>query len=244
MLVPMVYVINNAFKPLEELFRYPPTLFVQNPTLKNFTDMFNLLNETSMPFLRYLFNTVFLTVVAAAGQIIFASLCAYSLAKIPYPGSRFIFKLIIFSLMFSGTVTQVPSFIIFAKLGLIDTYWGMIIPSLVSTMGLYLMKQFMDTNVPNELLEAARIDGASEIRIFFKIVMLKACLVHPDYSVNSEPLGRFEQQHLPRGFQNNAAGSFSDSRGRNRTDGRKRCGVAHYACCSDNLFPVYAVKNC
>ncbi len=171
MMVPMIYVINNAFKPIEELYKFPPTLFVQNPTLNNFRDMFYLLNETTMPFLRYLFNTLFLTVFAAAGQIILASLCAYSLAKIPYPGSRFIFKMIIFSLMFEGTVTTVPRFIIYAKIGMIDTYWGMVMPALVSTMGLYLMKQFMQSTVPNELLEAARIDGASELKLFFRIVM-------------------------------------------------------------------------
>ena len=171
MLVPMIYVIGNAFKPIEELYRFPPTLFVQSPTTKNFTNMFNLLNETTMPFMRYFFNTVLQTAVASVGQIVLASLCAYSLAKIPFPGSNVIFKIIVFSLMFSGTVTSVPTYIIYVKLGLIDTYAGMLLPALVSTMGFYLMKQFMHTNVPNELLEAARIDGASELNVFFTIVM-------------------------------------------------------------------------
>lgn len=171
MMLPLIYVISNAFKPIEELYRFPPTLFVQNPTFNNFVDMLNLMSETTMSFWRYLFNTVFLTAVAATGQIVFASMCAYSLAKIPYPGCRVIFKIIVFSLMFSGAVTVTPKFIIFAKLGLVDTYWGMLIPSLVSTMGLYLMKQFMETNVPDALLEAARIDGAGELSIFFRIVM-------------------------------------------------------------------------
>lgn len=171
MLVPMIYVIGNAFKPMEELYRFPPTLFVQNPTTKNFTNMFNLLNETTMPFMRYFFNTVLQTAVASVGQIIMASLCAYSLAKIPFPGSNVIFKIIVFSLMFSGTVTSVPTYIIYVKLGLIDTYAGMLLPTLVNTMGFYLMKQFMHSTVPNELLEAARIDGASELKVFFRIVM-------------------------------------------------------------------------
>lgn len=171
MLVPMVYVIGNAFKPVEELYRFPPTLFVQSPTTKNFTNMFNLLNETTMPFMRYFFNTVLQTTVASVGQIIMASLCAYSLAKIPFPGSNIVFKIIVFSLMFSGTVTSVPTYIIYVKLGLIDTYAGMLLPTLVNTMGFYLMKQFMHSNVPNELLEAGRMDGASELRVFFSIVM-------------------------------------------------------------------------
>ena len=171
MLMPLIYVISNAFKPIDELYRFPPTIFVQNPTTKNFIDMFNLICETNMSFLRYVFNTVFLTICAAVGQIIMASLCAYSISKIPFPGAKTVFRIIIFSLMFSDSVTSVPKFIMFSKLGLVDTYWGMLIPSLVSTMGLFLMKQFMDNTIPNELLEAARIDGAGEIRIFSKIVM-------------------------------------------------------------------------
>lgn len=171
MLLPLVYVISNAFKPIDELYRFPPTIFVQNPTTKNFIDMFNLIGETNMSFLRYVFNTLFLTTAAAVGQIIMASLCAYSISKIPFPGAKLVFRVIIFSLMFSDSVTAVPKFILFSKFGLVDTYFGMIIPSLVSTMGLFLMKQFMDNTIPNELLEAARIDGAGEIKIFFKIVM-------------------------------------------------------------------------
>lgn len=171
MLMPLAYVINNAFKPIDELYKFPPTIFVQNPTTKNFIDMFNLIGETNMSFLRYIFNTVFLTTCAAVGQIIMASLCAYSISKIPFPGAKTVFRVIIFSLMFSDSITAVPKFILFSKLGLVDTYWGMLIPSLVSTMGVFLMKQFMDNTIPNELLEAARIDGAGEIRIFFKIVM-------------------------------------------------------------------------
>ena len=171
MLLPLVYVISNAFKPIDELYRFPPTIFVQNPTTKNFIDMFNLIGETNMSFLRYVFNTLFLTTAAAVGQIIMASLCAYSISKIPFPGAKLVFRVIIFSLMFSDSVTAVPKFILFSKFGIVDTYFGMIIPSLVSTMGLFLMKQFMDNTIPNDLLEAARIDGAGEIKIFFKIVM-------------------------------------------------------------------------
>ncbi len=171
MLIPFLYVVNNAFKPIEELLRFPPSIFVQNPTLTNFTSLFNLLSETSMPFLRYVFNTVLVTVVGAVGQIVLASLCAYSLSKIPFPGSKVIFKIIVFSLMFSTVVTQVPNYIIFAKLGIIDTFAAMLIPTLTTTLGLYLMKQFMESTIPDALMEAGRIDGASELRIFFRIVM-------------------------------------------------------------------------
>lgn len=171
LVLPFIYTINNAFKPIEELYRFPPRIFVQNPTVVNFIEMFNLLNETTMSFWRYVFNTVLLTTVGAVSQIILASLCAYSLALIPYPGCNAIFKAIQFSLMFAGSVTAVPTTIVFAKLGLIDTYAGMLLPTVVSTMGLYLMKQFMESNISVALLEAARIDGAGELKIFFRIAM-------------------------------------------------------------------------
>ena len=171
MLIPFLYVVNNAFKPIEELLRFPPTIFVQNPTLVNFVNLSNLLSETSMTFLRYVFNTVLATAVGAVGQIILASLCAYSLSKIPFPGAKAVFKIIVFSLMFSSVVTQVPNYIIFAKLRLIDTFAAMLLPTFTTTLGLYLIKQFMESTIPDALLEAGRIDGAGELRIFFKIVM-------------------------------------------------------------------------
>ena len=171
LLLPFIYTVNNAFKPIEELYRFPPRIFVQNPTPVNFIDMFNLLSETTMSFWRYVFNTLLLTAVGACSQIILASMCAYSLSLIPFPGSNLLFKIIVFSLMFPPSVTAVPATVVFAKLGMIDTYAGMLMPTIVSTMGLYLMKQFMESTISPALLEAARIDGGTELQIFFKIVM-------------------------------------------------------------------------
>lgn len=171
MLLPGVYVIGNSLKPVDELFKFPPTIIPQNPTFQNYRLMIGLLSETNMSFFRYFFNTLFITGTVAAAQIIMASMTAYSLSKIPYPGSNAIFQVIVYSMMINSSVASVPTFIIFSKLGIIDTYWAMIVPGLVSTMGFYLMKQFMETSIPNELLEAARIDGAGEFSIFFKIVM-------------------------------------------------------------------------
>ncbi len=171
MLVPVIYTLNMAFKPLEELHRFPPTFIVQNPTLSNFTDLFNLLNEAIMPFSRYFFNTVCYTAIIAVLRIITGSLGAYALSKIPFPGSKAIFKLITFTLMFSAVVTGTPTYIILVKLGMVDTLSGVIIPCIADTMGFYLIKNFMETNVPGALLEAGRIDGANELTIFFKIAM-------------------------------------------------------------------------
>lgn len=170
MSLPMVYTIGNAFKPLDELWLFPPPLFPRNPTLSNFTDLFQLLQNSWVPISRYLFNTLFITVAGTAGQVVFGSMCAYALAKHDFPGAKIIFKIIVTSLMFSASVTSIPSYMTMVKLGWIDTYQALIVPAMGASLGLYLMKQFME-QVPQSLLEAARIDGAGEIRILLKIVM-------------------------------------------------------------------------
>ena len=171
MFLPMVYAISQAFKPLDELWMYPPRFFVRQPTLKNFTDLFTLMNDSWVPFTRYIFNTVFTTVMGTFGHLFIASMCAYALAKIKFPGGKFIFKTIRSSLMFSSTVGGITSFMIMTALHLVDSYFAIIIPAWGATMGLYLMKQHMDSTVPNTVLESARLDGASEIRTYWTIAM-------------------------------------------------------------------------
>ena len=171
MALPLVYALGNAFKPLNELWIYPPLLLPMNPTFKNFTDLFLLLQNSWVPISRYFFNTVFITVAGTAGQVLFASLCAYPLAKHKFPGAKFIFAIIVLSLMFNTAVTSIPNYITMVNLGWVDTYWAIIIPAAGSSLGLYLMKQFMENSIPDSILEAAKIDGANEFRIFWTIVM-------------------------------------------------------------------------
>ena len=171
MFLPMVYAISQAFKPLDELWMYPPRFFVRQPTFKNFTDLFTLMNDSWVPFTRYIFNTVFTTVMGTFGHLFIASMCAYALAKIKFPGGKFIFKTIRSSLMFSSTVGGITSFMIMTALHLVDSYLAIIIPAWGATMGLYLMKQHMDSTVPDTVLESARLDGASEIRTYWTIAM-------------------------------------------------------------------------
>ena len=171
MFLPMVYAISQAFKPLDELWMYPPRFFVRQPTLKNFSDLFTLMNDSWVPFTRYIFNTVFTTVMGTFGHLFIASMCAYALAKIKFPGGKFVFKTIRSSLMFSSTVGGITSFMIMTALHLVDSYLAIIIPAWGATMGLYLMKQHMDSTVPNTVLESARLDGASEIRTYWTIAM-------------------------------------------------------------------------
>ena len=171
MVLPMVYAIIQSLKPLDELWIFPPRFWVANPTLKNFKDLFQNLNNSWIPFSRYLFNTLLVSVVGTGGHVILASMAAYALSKRKFYGSEFIFKIITLSLMFSASVTGIPTFIIMSKCLLIDTYWSIILPAFSSTLGLYLMKQFMEMMVNDSVIEAAHIDGAGELRIFWVIVM-------------------------------------------------------------------------
>ncbi|MFD0619715.1 carbohydrate ABC transporter permease [Paenibacillus sp. GCM10027629] len=171
MALPLVFVINNAFKPIDEIFIFPPKFFVRYPTLKNFEDLYHLLAAFWVPYTRYIFNTVFIAVVGTAGHVILASLAAYPLAKKQFPGKKVLFTCVVLSLMFSANVTAIPNYMTMSWLGLLDSYWAVIIPAFGSSLGLFLMKQFMEQMVPDSVLEAARIDGCSEVRIYWKIVM-------------------------------------------------------------------------
>jgi ABC-type glycerol-3-phosphate transport system permease component len=170
MAMPLVFVINNAFKPINEILKFPPDFFVRNPTLDNFTDLYHLLSNSWVPFTRYIYNTLFIAVVGTIGHVIIASMAAYPLAKRKFPGKSFLFTIVVLSLMFSATVTQITNYMTMSWLGMLDTHWAVIIPAIGSSLGLYLMKQFME-QVPDALLEAAQMDGCSEWRIFWNIVM-------------------------------------------------------------------------
>ena len=171
MFLPMVYVIMQSLKPLDELWMYPPKFIVMSPTFKNFGDLFSLMNISWVPFSRYIFNTVFTSVMGTFGHLFIASLAAYTMAKIKFPGCKFMFKTVQTSLMFHSTVTGITSFIIMSAFGWLDTYWAIIVPAWGSTLGLYLMKQFMDTNVPDTVLESARLDGSGELKTYWIIAM-------------------------------------------------------------------------
>jgi len=171
MFLPLYYTVIQSFKPLNELFTFPPKFYVVNPTWDNYGDLFTLMGDSWVPFSRYIFNTVFITVVGVFGNLVLSSLCAYALAKIPFPGNGFFFQLIQKSLMFSASVGSIIVFIFISWLGWMDSLASIIVPAWCSTLGLYLMKQFMDTNVTTAVLESARLDGASEFRTFWSIAM-------------------------------------------------------------------------
>ena len=167
---PLVYAINNAFKPMSEIFLFPPRLFVQNPTLDNFFELTNIIGNSWIPFSRYIFNTLFITLLGTAGTVLLGTMAAYPLAKFEFPGSKFMSNVIVYALMFNATVIAIPSYIIMSQLGMINTYWAVILPVIGSTLGLYLMKNFI-VQIPMALIEAAKIDGANEFRIFWSVIV-------------------------------------------------------------------------
>ncbi len=171
MFLPMYYTIIQAFKPLNELFYFPPKFYIISPTMDNFKDLFVLMGDSWVPFSRYIFNTVLISVGGTFGNLVLSSICAYALAKIDFPGAKACFWLIQKSLMFTATVTGIVNFLTMSMLGWIDTYLAVIVPAWCSTLGLYLMKQFMESNVSTAVLESARLDGASELRTFWSIAM-------------------------------------------------------------------------
>lgn len=170
MALPLVMIVNNALKPLDEIFVYPPKIFVKNPTLENFSDLFVLMNTSWVPFSRYILNTIIITGTGTIGHVILASLAAYPLAKHDFPGKRPLFKMVVLSIMFSWTVTQIPNYMIISWLGLNNTYLAVILPAFQFGMGLYLMKQFIE-QIPDSLVESCRLDGASEYQTFWRIIM-------------------------------------------------------------------------
>lgn len=168
--LPLIYVISTAFKPMDELFLYPPRFFVRNPTMSNFGDLFAALDNTSVPFSRAIFNSLFTSAVTVVLTVIVSAMAAYGMVKHHPRGSNLIFNLILVALMFSPHVTQIPNYMIVKNLGLINTYWALILPKIAVAFNMFLVKQFLE-QMPDAYLEAARLDGANEWQLFWKIVM-------------------------------------------------------------------------
>ncbi len=168
--MPLVYVATTAFKPLDELFIFPPRFFTSHPVLDNFNGLLVTLDNSSVPFSRYIFNSVLVSALVVLGTLVISTMAAYGLVKHQPVGSNVIFALILAALMFSPHVTQIPNYMVVEKLGLLDTYWALILPKVAVAFNMFLMKQFME-QLPNEYIEAARIDGACELQIFAKIVV-------------------------------------------------------------------------
>ena len=170
MALPLVYIVNSAFKPLDELFIFPPKFLVENPTLQNFTALFSTLGGTSVPFIRNVVNSLIQTTGIVVLTCAVSALGAYGMVIYHPPGSKFLNELVISALMFSPHVTQIPRYLVVNELGMVNTFWALILPSVASAYNFFLMRHFL-VSYPKELIEAGRVEGASEIRIFIKLVL-------------------------------------------------------------------------
>ena len=170
MILPFLYAVMQSLKPTEEIFAFPPRFFVMHPTLDNFYMLTQAMNDTWVPVGRYFLNSLFVTGVATAGQILVSALGAYPLAKMHFRGQKAISALIVYALLFTAPVTAFPQYIIMAKCGMIDTYSAMILPAVAMPISIFLLKNFM-SQLPDSVLEAAKIDGASHYGTFWRIAV-------------------------------------------------------------------------
>lgn len=170
-MIPLLYAIISSFKPLDELMVFPPRFFVHRPTIVNYVALPDLLTDLDVPLSRYVLNSILISVVTTTVFIFISSMAAFSLSKGKFRGKKAVFWLVQLALMFNAYTLSIPQYLIYSKIHIIDTYWVYILPYLASTLGVFLVKQYIEGYVPDAYLEAARIDGASYYRIFWSIVM-------------------------------------------------------------------------
>jgi len=168
--LPLFAMVCRSLMPLDELYIYPPRLIVHNPTLRNFSDLLTSLSSSTVPFTRYIFNSLLTTVVTVTASVLVCCMGAYGLVKHKPAGSGPIFAVVLAALMFSTHVTQIPNYLVVNRLGLVNTYLALIIPKIAVAYNFFLVKQFCE-QLPDSILEAARIDGARELRVFWTVAM-------------------------------------------------------------------------
>ena len=176
--LPLVYLFSTAFKPLNELLEFPPKFFVKTPTFKNFSDLLTRSGSTGLPIYRYLINSIFISLAVVFLSVIFSSMAGYILSKKQFRGRKALFEINTVALMFVSCAVVIPRFLIITGLGITNTIWAHILPLLAIPVGLFLIKQFID-DIPNDLIEAARVDGAGDFYIYLKIILplIKPALV-------------------------------------------------------------------
>lgn len=169
MILPILYSVIQSLKPIDEIFLYPPRFFVKKPTLGNYKELLTLTSNFSIPFSRYVFNSLLVSVFGTAVYVLLAAMAGYALAKGQFRGKSLFSVLVVWALLFRSEVTAIPAYFIVSELKMLDTYWAMILPAFASSMGVFLVRQFATVAISNETIEAARIDGAGEGKIFFSI---------------------------------------------------------------------------
>ncbi|MBZ4665291.1 carbohydrate ABC transporter permease [Mahella sp.] len=170
MALPIVFIFSNAFKPFDELFAFPPRFFVQKPTWENFRDLFSVTGQAGIPVSRYLFNSIIVTATVVALSVLLSALAAFALSKMDFKLKNVIFQINTLALMFVSVAVTIPRYLVMEQLRVIDTIFAHILPLVAMPIGLFLIKQFLD-QIPDELIEAAQIDGASDLYIFRRVVL-------------------------------------------------------------------------
>jgi ABC-type glycerol-3-phosphate transport system permease component len=168
--LPIVYIFNHAFKPLVELFEWPPRFFVQNPTFDNFIDLFAVTSSTGIPMSRYLFNSLLITSITVFASIVIGSIAGFALSKLEFRFKATLLWVNNIAIMFVGASVSIPRYLVIEQLGLIDSFWVHIIPGLAIPVGLFLIKQFID-QIPRDLIEASRVDGANNLQIYWYVIL-------------------------------------------------------------------------
>jgi multiple sugar transport system permease protein len=163
--VPFVWMVFGSLKNASEVTRYPPTFFPTTIAWHNYVEVF-----TSLPFLRYIFNSFFVASVVTLVALFLHAMAGYSLARLRFPGRNFLFALLVSTLMIPFSITLIPSFIIVRSLGWLDTYWALIVPALFNAFGIFLLRQFY-LGLPRDLEEAARLDGATPAGVFWYVAL-------------------------------------------------------------------------
>ncbi|MFD0676278.1 MULTISPECIES: carbohydrate ABC transporter permease [unclassified Paenibacillus] len=170
MLLPIVYILNHAFKPYQELFVYPPNIFVRHPSIQNFLELLAITKGTAIPVTRYMFNSIVVTGLGVFLITIVSAMCAYPISKHKFPGHKLLFATILLTLVFVPETVDIPRYLVVSKLGIMNTYFGHVLPLVAVPTGVFLMKQFID-QLPDELLDSAKMDGAREHTLFLRIVI-------------------------------------------------------------------------
>ena len=166
--LPIVFIVNHAFKPMEELFAFPPTFFVRNPTLDNFTKLIKFSRSAGIPLTRYLFNSLIVTVLTVGLSLLLTTGAAFAFSKIRFRGRNLMLQINQIAIMFVATAVLIPRYMVISRLGMIDTVLAHVLPLVAMPVALFLVNQFVD-QVPDSLIEAAHLDGATDIQVYWHI---------------------------------------------------------------------------
>lgn len=170
MALPIIFIFNHAFKPLDELYAFPPRFFVINPTLENFQNLSQLAEQSGIPLSRYVFNSLFVTVIVVFLSLALSTLAGYALSKKQFRGKKMLLEINNTALMFVPIAVMIPRFLTVTTIGIEDTYFAHVLPLVAMPVGLFLIKQFID-QIPDSLIEAAVIDGATDFKIYWKVIL-------------------------------------------------------------------------